>query len=66
MNAAVGLDPDNRLARCEREIAAAIDESRNPHTPTEHLGILLWTGVLSLNRFLVSRQNESQTAGAGA
>jgi len=42
MNAAVGLDPDNRLARCEREIAAAIDESRNPHTPTEHLGILLW------------------------
>ena len=42
MNAAVDQDSDDHLARCEREIAAALDESQKPHTATEHLGILLW------------------------
>ena len=42
MSVPVELDPDSRLARCEREITAAVDESQKPHTPMEHLGILLW------------------------
>jgi hypothetical protein len=33
---------EQRLQRCDREIAAAIDESGRPHTEAEHVGILLW------------------------
>ena len=42
MSIPVWLDPDSRLARCEREIAAAIQESAQPHTLAEQLGILMW------------------------
>ena len=35
-------DLAERLERCEREIACAIAESKRPHTPMEHTGILLW------------------------
>jgi len=42
MSVTVELDPNSRVARCKREIAAAVDESQKPHTATEHLGILLW------------------------
>jgi hypothetical protein len=31
-----------RLARCEREVSQAIEESRRPHSQAEQLGILLW------------------------
>ena len=31
-----------RLARCDREIAAATAESRRPHTEAEHAVILRW------------------------
>ena len=36
------MSNSQRLIRCEREIAAAQEESQRPHAPMEHLGILLW------------------------
>ena len=31
-----------RLERCDQQIAQAIEESHRAHTETEHVGILLW------------------------
>ena len=36
------INPTERLARCEREIALAVAESHKPHTEAEHAGILVW------------------------
>ena len=31
-----------RLNYCDQQIAQATEESRQPHTEAEHVGILLW------------------------
>lgn len=31
-----------RLATCDQEIAAALNETQRQHTPIEQLGILIW------------------------
>lgn len=36
------MTTEEKLARCDREIAKAQVEANKPHTEMEHVGILLW------------------------
>jgi len=54
-----------RLDRCEREIACAIAESKRPHTPMEHTGILLWEMDWRVEIENIHREIRSAAAAAG-
>jgi hypothetical protein len=53
-----------RLERCDREIECAIAESKRPHTPMEHTGILLWEMDWRLERENILREMVSITPAA--
>lgn len=52
MNEAAQLE--TQIARCDREIAAALAEGSQPHTQTEHIGILLWEVDWRTNRAILA------------
>ncbi len=54
-----------RLERCEREIESAIADSKQPHTPMEHVGILLWEMDWRVERDNIFNEMQPVAAAAG-
>jgi hypothetical protein len=55
-----------RLERCAHETACAIAESKRPHTPMEHTGILLWEMDWRVERENILRESLSIALAAQA